>query len=86
MHFGIFATFYLESGGLSNIFTIFAKIFRFTRECLSFSLMNLGNSLMVREDEPFCVFVCVCVTYTGIAWAVAFFFLPKAFLGPISGD
>ena len=24
--------------------------------------------------------------YIGIAWAVAFFFLPQVFLGPISGD
>ena len=37
---------------LSDIFTIFVEIYDNTRKCLSFSLMNLGNSFLVREDEP----------------------------------
>ena len=70
---------------LSDIFTIFVEIYDNTRKCLSFSLMNLGNSLTVREDEPCCKSVYtigVCEHSVGCC----FFFLPEVFLGPISGD
>ena len=57
-----------------------------TKWCLFFSLMNLGNSLMVREDK-FCSnvaypYLWLCGSLRGLL----LFFLTTAFLGPISGD
>ena len=61
--------------------------------CLSVSLMNLGNSFMVRDGKTCSCTVRLCVHYCSvqfgrmvIAWAVVFFFLPQVSLGPISGD
>lgn len=56
-----------------------------TRECLHFSLMNLGNSLTVREGELLgaSVHMFECVR---IQRGLLLFSLPRVFLGPISGN
>ena len=69
----------------SNYFAKFVEIFDCTRKCLSFSLMNLGNSFTVREDEPCCLSVYtygICVHQRRLL----FFSSYQVFLGPISGD
>ena len=67
---------FFGGGFLLYIFTIFVKIFRFTRKCLSFSLMNLGNSFTVREDEPFREFV-YAIGVCGHSVGCCFFSLPR---------
>ena len=52
------------------------KYFDFTRKCLSFSLMNLGNSLQVREDEPCREFVYAIGVYEHSV-GCCFFSLPQ---------
>ena len=60
----------------SNYFAKFVEIFDCTRKCLSFSLMNLGNSFTVREDEPFCEFV-YAIGVCGHSVGYCFFSLPR---------
>ena len=69
----------------SNYFAKFVEIFDCTRKCLSFSLMNLGNSFTVRDDEPCCEYVYTYV-YIRAQRGLLLYFLTTAFLGPISGD